>query len=70
MYDVMKINIKYQKRFAVRRMLIAAVRAIPLKSVGGGGTKGFLKGGRGRILNYFIPLEYTVEHTIYESVYV
>ena len=27
------------------------IRAVPFKSVGGGGTEGFLKGGRGRILN-------------------
>ena len=32
------------------------VRAIPFKSVvGGRGMEDFLKGGRGRILNHFIP---------------
>ena len=30
-------------------------RAVPFKSVGGGEEEKFFEGGRGRILNYFIP---------------
>ena len=44
-------------------MFCTEPRAVPFKSVGGrggggGGTEGFLKGGRGLILNSFIPLDY------------
>ena len=33
-------------------------RAVQFKSVGVGGTEGFLKGGEGLIPNYFFPFDY------------
>ena len=50
---------------STHQFAINSLRGIPFKSVrggggrgkGGGGPGGFLKGGRGRILNLFIPLD-------------
>ena len=54
------ITVSYKMKLKMVAIELATyIRAVPFKSVGPRRNGRFFEVGRGRILNYFIPLDYT-----------